>query len=394
MSEQTPEGVSASDAAEQGGPEQGGPEQEAQHQETPNQGQSAQHEAEPSRGTGEKPTLAIYSDPGRTSMHVRKLLEGRTRWGEEHEISHQQLLLPLRPDGTLDLDEVIRWAEEDGSDITIVVTEIPRLESGLTKTVELDFDSRLAVISMASLGPVAVMHSLRREADRAVEALAHRSLEEARAKGGHGIRLEEAREGQRAYITPKHSLPGRLWMTLGMVANNEPLLSLPRLSGVFAAACATGAFGIFYDSIWDMAISMPGWRLAVISCAGVLFLVLWLISRNRLWDRPSAVGGKRLAVMYNSSTLLSLLVSVLSLYALLYLGVLVISLVLIEPGFMAESLDVEPAFSNYRDIAWLAASLGTFAGAIGSNFDDDSDLRNLTQGTRERQRYPRDEEQA
>lgn len=72
---------------------------------------------------------------------------------------------------------------------------------------------------------------------------------------------------------------------------------------------------------------------------------------------------------------------------------LVISLVLIEPGYMAESLEVEPAFSNYRDIAWLAASLGTFAGAIGSNFDDDSDLRNLTQGTRERQRYPRDEEQ-
>ncbi|MDS2172821.1 hypothetical protein Q7C18_08950 [Nesterenkonia sp. CL21] len=387
MAEQTPEGVSARDAEDQDGQDQHG------QQETSNQGQRTQHEAEPSAEAEEKPTLAIYSDPGRTSMHVRRLLEGRTPWGEDHEITHQQLLLPLRSDGTLDLDEVIRWAEEDGSEITIVVTEIPRLQAGLTKSVELDFDSQLAVISMASLGPVAVMHSLRREADRAVEALAHRSLEEARAKGGHGVRLEEGREGQRAYITPKHSLPGRVWMTLGMVANNEPLLSLPRLSGVFAAACATGAFGIFYDSIWDMAISLPGWRLAVISCAGVIFLVLWLISRNRLWDRPSAVGGKRLALMYNTSTVISLLVSVLSLYALLYLGVLVISLVLIEPGYMAESLQVEAAFSNYRDIAWLAASLGTFAGAIGSNFDADSDLRNLTQGTRERQRYPRDEEQ-
>ncbi|GAB3192941.1 hypothetical protein [Nesterenkonia suensis] len=400
MSEQTPDGVSERDLGSQG-----------RDQHTENQGQSVERpalgsaeagpaaeegqeegwEAESGRGSGR--SIAIYSDPGRTSMLVRRLLDEKRRWREDSEITHHQLLLPLRQDGTLDFDEVRRWAQEDGVDITLVVTEIPRVDGRRAKSVELDFASHLGVISMASLGPVGVMRALRREADRAVDALMFDSVEEARAGGGLCARVERLPDQGTAYITPKKTVPGRLWMTLGMVANNEPILSLPRLSGVFAAGCATGAFGIFYDSIWDMAIQLPGWRLAVITVAGILFLTLWLILRNRLWDRPASVGGKRLAVMYNSSTLISLLVSVISLYAMLYLGVLVISLMLIEPGYMAESLEVEPAFSNYRDIAWLAASLGTFAGAIGSNFDEDSDLQNLTQGTRERQRYPRDEEQ-
>ncbi len=37
--------------------------------------------------------------------------------------------------------------------------------------------------------------------------------------------------------------------------------------------------------------------------------------------------------------------------------------------------------------------MGVVAGAIGSNFDEDADLKNLTQGSREAQRYPRDDEQ-
>lgn len=388
MSEQTPEGVS----------ERGVQGQQEEEQHTENQGQSqdyAPESDEDGRAGGERAarTVAIYSDPGRSSLLVRRLLDDSPDWREDSEVTHQQILLPLTENGVLDLEEVRRWAREDGSDITLVVTEIPRVDGPRAKSMELDFESHLGVISVAALGPVAVMRGLRREVERGVAALMHDSLEEARNQGCPLAQVEEEKGSGTVYVTSDKAFPGRAWMTLGMVANNEPLLSLPRLSGVFAAACATGAFGIFYDSIWDMAIQLPGWRLAIITVSGILFLTMWLIVRNRLWDRPSSVGGKGLAVIYNASTVISLLVSVISLYAVIYLGVLVISLALIEPGYMAESLEVDPAFSNYRDIAWLAASLGTFAGAIGSNFDDDSDLRDLTQGTRERQRYPKDEEQ-
>lgn len=179
-----------------------------------------------------------------------------------------------------------------------------------------------------------------------------------------------------------------------MVAANEPLWALPKLSGVFAAAAATGAFGIFFSTIWEMATFLPVWRLAVVSVIAVSILVLWLLLANNLWERSASVGGKRESLMYNASTVVSLMVSVAALYLLLFGGILAVGLLLIDPQFMTDSIREEARFTNYAHIAWLSASMGTVAGAIGSNFDSDASLTNLTQGSREYQRYPRDAEQA
>lgn len=360
-------------------------------QETENQGQT---ERRSSAGTTR--TVAIYSDPGRTSMMVRRLLdEPAQSWRMSSEVVHQQILLPLRADGTLDLDTVQQWVREDSSDIAVVITEIPRVGSVGPKSVELDFDRGLAVISLPVLGPVAVKRSLRRDLDRAVEALEHDSVEQVRAHGGLPCRVAEDAEDNSVYVTPKLTFPGRIWTMLGIAVANEPLWALARLSGVFAAASATAAFGIFYNAIWDMANTISPLRLGSVTVAAITIVVAWLILSNGLWERARSVGGRRLAVIYNASTVLSLVVSVTVLYASLFLAILALSLVLIDPQFMADNVDVDHAgeFVSYLRIAWLAASLGTVAGAIGSNFDSDDAVRKLTQGTREQERYPRDEEQ-
>ncbi|MDO5493547.1 MAG: hypothetical protein Q4F53_08065, partial [Nesterenkonia sp.] len=341
-------------------------------------------------------TVAIYTDPGRTSMLVRRLLdEPAESWRRDSDVVHQQILLPLTSDGSLDLDAVQRWVREDESDVAVVVTEIPRVGSEGPKSVELEFDRGLAVISLPVLGPVAVKRSLRRDLDRAVESLEHDSVDQARARGGLPCRVEQDREDGSVYVTPKVTSLGRIWTTLGVTASNEPLWSLARLSGVFAAASATGAFGIFYNAIWDMANTISPLRLGSVTVAAITIVMAWLILSNRLWERPGRVGGRRLAIIYNASTVLSLLISITVLYATLFLAILGLSLVLIDPEFMGENVDVDHAgeFVSYLRIAWLAASLGTVAGAIGSNFDSDDAIRKLTQGSRELDRYPRDEEQ-
>jgi hypothetical protein len=223
--------------------------------------------------------------------------------------------------------------------------------------------------------------------------MVHESVDEARAYGGYYAHVEPQKGDDTFFISPGLLFPGRLWMTLGMVAANEPFWSLPKLSGVFAAAAATGAFGIFFTTIWEMASFLPMWRLAVVSVAAICIVSAWLIISNRFWDRSAAVGGAREAFMYNTSTVVSLLSSVTVLYVLLFVSILAVGLLLIEPGFMADILGEETSFMNYVEIAWLSASLGTFAGAIGANFDDSVELKNLTQGSRELQRYPKDDEQ-
>ena len=343
----------------------------------------------------EERTVALYSDPGRTSMWVRRLLnEEEQRWSRGSELIHYQTLLPLRADRTLDLDAAQRWAQHDEADITIVVTEIPRMAGRKPKMAELHLADRLAIISLPALGPVNVRHRLRRELRRCLDVLIHDSVDEAREKG-HLTTSVQDQEGYRAYYTtPRGFLPDRTWTTLGMVAANEPIAALPKLSGVFAAAAATGAFGIFFSTIWEMATFLPVWRLAVVSVIAVSVLVLWLLFANRLWDKPAHMSGKREALMYNASTLVSLTVSVAALYLLLFGSILVVGLLLIAPEFMSETIGEESGLTNYVQIAWLSASMGTVAGAVGSNFDSSDTVKNLTQGSREAQRYPRDEEQA
>lgn len=385
---------------------------------TPNQGQSeviedrgeaeepagaqraprAPHSGEDESGAAkdaEEFTIAVYSDPGRTSMHMRRLLSEQDEdWSRGATIIHKQTLIPLRQDATLDLDEVQRWAREDGADISVVITEVPRTAGRKAKSVELHFADRLAVISLPGLGPVGVRASLRGQLRRSVEALAYHSAAEAHERSGLTTQVEEQQGHETYFISPPRFVPGRFWMTLGMVAANEPFWSLTKLSGVFAAAAATGAFGIFFSTIWEMANFLPGWRLLVVSLVAIASVVLWLTLANRLWDRPNTVGGRKEALMYNASTVVTLLVSVTSLYLLLFGGILGVGLLLIEPAFMAQNIGEDQAtFANYVDVAWLSASMGVVAGAIGANFDDDADLKNITQGSRELQRYPRDEHQ-
>lgn len=340
-------------------------------------------------------TVALMSDPGRTSMWVRRLLDEEGEgWSRGAEIVHQQALIPLRKDHTLDLDSVQDWARQDKADVSIVITEIPRMAGNRPKLAELHFSENLAIISFPALGPAGVRKALRRELKRCVDALLADSVEEACADGGLATEVYDQRGRETYYTSPKGLLPGRTWTTLGMVAANEPLAALPKLSGVFAAAAATGAFGVFFSTIWEMATFLPEWRLALVSVLAVVLIVLWLILSNRLWDRPGAMNGKREALMYNASTVVSLAFAVAVLYVSLFTAILLIGLLLIDPEFMSNTIGEEADFTNYIDIAWLSASMGTVAGAIGSNFDSEANLKNLTQGSRELQRYPRDDEQA
>lgn len=344
-------------------------------------------------GSGDGRRIIISSDPGRTSWFVRRILDEETRqWAGDHEVVHRQVLLPLRKDSTLDVDQVQQWARDDGGDYTVVVTEVPRVGEHGPKSAELHFSENLAILSLPTLGPVGVRHALRREFDRAVTTLEHGSV--AGAQGARlGWRLEGDDEGESVYITPRFTLPARAWQTLGMVSANEPLRALPKLSGAFAAASATGVFVVFSDTSWGLIDAMSRPRLLGFAALAVLVMVGWLMLRNKLWDRPADVGGARLAVVYNLSTVLSLLLSVAVMLGLLFIGMIIIAWALIEPWFMAQSTPMDGGWADFATLAWLAAAMGTAAGAIGSNFDQEANLAHLTQGSRELQRYPRDAEQ-
>ncbi len=183
-----------------------------------------------------------------------------------------------------------------------------------------------------------------------------------------------------------HTITGGPRLIMGMTIANEPWRTAPKLSGALAAASATGAFGIFYSSIWQMSTYLSTLRLLSIGALAVLVMVAWLIVSHRLWDRPVNERLATVVMYYNLSTVLTLLITVIALYAILVVLILLGGLVVIDPAFMTQQIQQEASFTNYLDIAWLSAALGVVAGGIGASFDTDADVLKVTHGQRMRQR--------
>lgn len=192
----------------------------------------------------------------------------------------------------------------------------------------------------------------------------------------------------------------RLWA--GMVRNNRPGRLLTALSTCIATAAAAGAFGIFYSSIWNMSDVLPTRRLVLISLVAVLTLSTWLIMRNNLWTRRSSIeqsGGPGVGVgtatnqaaLDNASTIATVVSSVVLMYGVIFSVLFVGAYAIVDSGYLEAQLGHPVGPGDYATLSWLAASLGTMAGSLGSNFDSDSAIREATYSRRAWQRQQRND---
>lgn len=358
--------------------------------------------------------VLLLSDPGLPSRRVNKIqdkLEARMRqaYSREVELITRTETIRLRPDNTLDIASAGRLAGEyDDVDAVLLLTEIPRHSGERPLVAEVFPEHNVGVVSCPTLGAVATK---RRILTVLMDCMARLIPPAApsgpapsgavRSDAGAGAMSEHdddrSQQGLRWTQWSEHSGghqtlrskggAGSVRTVLGMTMANDPWRTAPRLSSALAAAAATGAFGIFYSSIWQMAAYLSTARLISIGVVAVVVMVSWLIVSNGLWDRPIYERLSRVVVLYNLSTILTLLICVAALYLSLVVLILLGGLIIIAPEFMATILDTtEVRFTNYLDIAWLSAALGVVAGGLGSSFDSRTDLRKLTHGQRERQR--------
>lgn len=331
---------------------------------------------------GRQVRVDIVADQGSPERGVAAIIAGHKDSDLELKQLHRQI--PLRTNGELDLQGVKEWARDDEADFLIIVTEIPRRAGGQPTISSIHIDEDLAVISMPALGVFRARAKLEKVLKGSIEILKVSGVDAQTQAALRPFRVEQAEHPEYpVIITAPSWVAGRILLVMGMVAINEPLKTLPKMTGALAAAAATGAFGIFYSTIWQMADALPAWRLGLITVTVILLMSVWLITSNRLWEQNRRYGSLTEAAMYNASVVLSILMSVSLLYIALFAGIFLTGLVVIEAGYMEAVIGEEVTYMNYVDIAWLAASMGTVAGSLGSNFDSEADIRRLTQGRRE-----------
>lgn len=343
--------------------------------------------------------ILVLSDPGMPTRSMSRVEERFRRrlkatFGPQTELLVRTGLFRIKPGNTLDLS----WAEKvsaefESVDAIFMLTEMPRHSGDRAVAAEFFPEPNVAVISCPALGVV-------NTEGRLLNLLVSCTFQMASARmhapeEGHELPFStwshHKERGNKVLHVNMYT--GGVRTVLGMARANQPLRTMTKLSSAMAAALATGAFGLFYTSIWQMANYLSEWRIGFIGVLAMAVMVAWLVGHNRLWDRPGPGRKRSITVVYNLSTVTTLFFCVFMLYAALVVAILVGSLIMISPEFLAQVLkepDITPF--NYVKIAWLSAALGVFGGAIGSSFDSETDLRQLTHGRREALRWYTEDE--
>ncbi|NKS65813.1 hypothetical protein GS461_05275 [Rhodococcus hoagii] len=331
--------------------------------------------------------VGVVADPGFSTRLAQILIDRLPELlratpldaSAEVDVENVALTLPPATDGAPALDE---WFDvlQHKFDLVLVVSEMPRRQASRAVVAEV-FRDRMCVFYTPSFG---VLGTSRRLLRTVADLLPHLLGTGASGPAPAGTRwVADADGGGRLVST---SPLGRVRLVAGMVRGNRPWRLIPALSGAFGAASAASAFGVFYASIWQMAASMSVTRLTLVTLAVLVAVSTWLIVPNGLWERPNFRSTRADRVLYNSATLGTVVAGAVCMYGLLLLAVMLAAVVVVPDDYLAEQLGAPATLATYVKLAWLAASLGIAAGAVGSTTSDRTEILRATYGRREVER--------
>lgn len=320
-------------------------------------------------------TVGLMADPGvprRVAVAIADdLADDLTReLGGQWRVEVDQETLPLGPDGDIRLTEhAPRLLQQHEWDFVLYLTDLATHPDGVPVLYDVSGSTAAALVCLPVLGVFRLRSKVRSLALRLVRSSTYRD--------GLGT------PGTNDLPPAVSSGPvNRLRLLGGMVLNNRPNRMVTALSGVVAAGAGTGAFGIFYGSIASLAASLHPLRLLLISVASILTLVAWLILRNGLWTRSHDELDRGNRRMDNAATVLTVGVGVGIMYLGLLLAMFLLAILVVDADFLEDQLERSVSFFDYVHLAWLSSCLGAFAGALGSNFDDEEAVRASTYSLR------------
>ncbi|GAB3004478.1 hypothetical protein LWP59_25890 [Amycolatopsis acidiphila] len=347
-------------------------------------------------------TVGLLADPGLPAEVARDLVEELPDALREHVsdgVAWQVRLrcepLVLDEDGNIPIVELARRERQRREcDLMVCVTDLPRHAGVRPVIADLSRTHGVALASLPAIGGIRLRAQLRKtllhlagELGRGT-VLPEHVIHTPAAGPIAPVRLVDSPEDGIDSSLALVGLRGQLRLLFGMVRDNRPWRLVPSLSRALAAAAATAAFGVFYGSIWAMSDALSPTRLAVINLFAIAAMVVWLIAHNDLWERRRRQPrGEN--VLYNASTVATLSVGVACMYALLFAVVVLAALAVISGPYLAKTLGHPAGFGDYLMLAWLASSMGTIGGALGSSLESEDAVREATYSKREQERRAR-----
>ena len=311
---------------------------------------------------------------------------------------------------------------EEGWDLAVCLTDLPVYRSGRLVVADASTERGVASVSIPVLGVTRLRQRAREATLQLVEELYTRIPELGRDtaptgtdESSTGAEAESAGQRHRQLVARRFAeivapfrrveqpdedmkgmdvdvrfaapgIPGRLRLLSGMVLANRPWKLFPSFKGTLAAAFATGAYVLVITTMWILSDVVGFWRLLLLMVTAIVAMVLWIIVAHHLWERPRDREERKWAALYNGVTVLTISVAVLLAYAVLFALIFLAAWVFVPGAYFQSMLKHHVGFSEYLSLSWLAASLATVAGALGSSLEHEDTVHDAAYGYRQRRR--------
>ncbi|OBI75790.1 hypothetical protein [Mycobacterium asiaticum] len=338
---------------------------------------------------GEPTSILLVADPGaptaiaeRLSRRLGTALTDLATADDEWDVSVRHHAYPI--DEHAEVADVVGTIDPGGEpeDIVIYLTDLPRREGTTPVLADISVSGRLGVISIPCVGGVFI--------DRRMVKLAQTIVAEVTGQSDKGnpsvkgLTRKQDHEIVR-YVGPRTL--SHLRLLAGMVYANRPWRLVTGMSKVIMAAFATGAVSFAYPTMWQLSDTMGRWRLSSATILASAALIAWLIIEHELWERPHSADERERAVLYNASTVVTLLIGVMIFHAALFLLLLATAWWTLPPQLVAKNIGHPVNFLTLLVLSWLVAAVSTLGGALGSGMEDDDAVRAAAYGIRQRQRF-------
>jgi hypothetical protein len=292
---------------------------------------------------------------------------------------------PSAPAGEL-VDLVRRSLLSRGWELAVGLTDLPLRSGRRPVSAHASATHGVGLVSVPALGPIRVPRRVTVAVVRLVEGL----VGEGGGRDGRTRRIagrlrELASPLGRARVHDDGSirfvsatLRGNLRLLGGMVRANQPSQLIARLSTALVGALGTAALSLASADIWRLSDGMSWPQLVALSLLSIVATVVALILAHGLWERSDGPEERERVVLFNLATCATLGLGVLAVYAALFVIAAAAGTAFVPDGVLDRALGHPVDVTEKLRLAWLAASLATVGGALGSLVEDDTAVRDAS----------------
>ena len=296
------------------------------------------------------------------------------------------LVQPPADDGEIVLAARERMLAE-GWDLVVCLTDLPLRVGRRPVVAHASPVQGVAVLSVPALGAVATRRRARETVLRLVDSLLGDGDDEGASATDSASRRHRRRARRLRQLGSEQAgrdgtlrftarvLTGNLSLLAGMLWANRPWQLAAGLSRALVAALTAGVFALVTSDIWRLADAYGPLRLTAIAVGSVLAITTTLILGAGLWERATHRRMRRQVVLFNIATTGTVLIGVLTLYAVLLLLATLAAWVLVVPELHADAVGHGVDLGDVVELAWLTTSLATAGGALGAGLETDEAVR-------------------